>query len=193
MLNRALRTLEADTIIKMGFFIRDLHKQIEQLYREQIGNYPEKSFTVYRGQGLSIDDFQKLQKSKGGLMSFNSFLSTSRSRSISLRFTENALTKSKTVGILFKMSIDTSISSTPFAAVKEFSYFEKEGETLFSMHTVFRVGEISKIDNNGLVYQVDLQLTADDDKQLRTLTERIRKDAGGSTRLEIDWVIYSCT
>ena len=31
MLNRALRTLEGDTMIHMGFFIRDLHKQIQQL------------------------------------------------------------------------------------------------------------------------------------------------------------------
>jgi hypothetical protein len=32
MLNRALRNLEADTIIKMGYFIDDLHRQIKQLH-----------------------------------------------------------------------------------------------------------------------------------------------------------------
>jgi hypothetical protein len=31
MLDRALRLLEVDTIINMGFFIRDLHYQIQQL------------------------------------------------------------------------------------------------------------------------------------------------------------------
>ena len=39
MLNDALRMLQADTIINMGFFIRDLHQQIEQLYKQQVCNY----------------------------------------------------------------------------------------------------------------------------------------------------------
>jgi hypothetical protein len=49
MLNRALRTLESDTIINMGFFIRGLHEQIKQLHQKQITTYHGKSFIVYRG------------------------------------------------------------------------------------------------------------------------------------------------
>ena len=78
MLNDALRMLEADTIITMGFFIRDLHQQIEELYQKQVSNYRGKPFIVYRGQGLSTTDFEKLRKTKDGLMSFNNFLSTSK-------------------------------------------------------------------------------------------------------------------
>ena len=77
MLNRALRALEEDTIINMGFFIHDLHQRIQELHRQQVGGYHEKTFTVYRGQGLSTTDFDKLQQPKGRLMSFNNFLSTS--------------------------------------------------------------------------------------------------------------------
>ena len=47
-----------------------------------------QSFTVYRGQGLSKTDFDQLIKTKGGLMSFNNFLSTSINRKISLEFAE---------------------------------------------------------------------------------------------------------
>ncbi|CAF1199439.1 unnamed protein product [Didymodactylos carnosus] len=54
MLNRALRTQEVDTIIKMGFFVRDLHRHIEQLHSEQFGDHLGRSFTVYRGQGRRI-------------------------------------------------------------------------------------------------------------------------------------------
>ena len=180
MLNRALRTLEGDTIIKMGFFMRDLHLQIEDLYRQQTSDCPEKCFVIYRGQGLSNIDFEKMKKTKGGLMSFNSFLSTSRDRSVSLRFAKNTLIKTNTIGILFKMSIDTSISSTPFAAIQNVSYFHHEEEILFSMHTVFRIGEMKKLDNSGLLYQVDLLLTADDDQQLRHVTERIREEIAGT-------------
>ncbi|CAF1206576.1 unnamed protein product [Rotaria sordida] len=35
MLNRGLRLLDVDIILKMGFFIRDLHRHIDELHREQ--------------------------------------------------------------------------------------------------------------------------------------------------------------
>jgi tetratricopeptide (TPR) repeat protein len=181
MLNRALRTLEGDTIINMGFFIRDLHKQIEHLHEKQVSSYHGKPFKVYRGQGLLKTDFEKLVKSKNGLMSFNNFLSTSREREVSLIFAKDALTKTNMVGILFRMSIDPSVSSAPFASIREISYLQTEEEILFSMHTVFRIGDITKIDNNSALYQVNLRLTTDDDQQLRALTKRIREEVEGET------------
>jgi tetratricopeptide (TPR) repeat protein len=184
MLNRALRLLEADTIISMGFFIRDLHQQIQQLHQQQVSSYRGEPFTVYRGQGLFKLDFEKLLKTKGGLMSFNNFLSTSTKQEVSLEFAERASTKTDMVGILFKMSINPSVLSSPFATIKEVSYFKTEEEILFSMHTIFRIGEIKQIDNNTRLYQVHLQLTADDDEQLRILTKRIGEEAKGDTGWE---------
>jgi tetratricopeptide (TPR) repeat protein len=181
MLNRALRLLEADTIISMGFFIRDLHQQIQQLHQQQVSSYRGKPFTVYRGQVLLKSDFEKLLKTKGGLMSFNNFLSTSTKQEVSLNFAKGALGNSGMVGILFVMSINPSVLSSPFAAIKEVSYFKTEEEILFSMHTIFRIGEIKQIDNNTRLYQVHLQLTADDDEQLRILTKRIGEEAKGDT------------
>ncbi|CAF2133275.1 unnamed protein product [Rotaria magnacalcarata] len=75
MLNRGLRSLDMEAMTKLGFFIRHLHIQLEELYQEQSPNF-QKTFTVYRGQGLSQQDFQNLSDSKGGLLSFNNFLST---------------------------------------------------------------------------------------------------------------------
>ncbi|CAM4936016.1 unnamed protein product [Rotaria socialis] len=77
MLNRGLRSVNMETMSKLGFFIRSLHLQLGQLHQEQSANF-KKPFTVYRGQGLSKEDFQKLLDSKGGLLSFNNFLSTSK-------------------------------------------------------------------------------------------------------------------
>jgi tetratricopeptide (TPR) repeat protein len=181
MLNRALRNLEGDTIINMGFFIHDLHRQIEGLHKNQVSSYHGKPFFVYRGQGLSTTDFDKLQKTKGGLMSFNNFLSTSTVRKVSLGFAKGALGKTDTVGILFTMTINPLVSSAPFAAIRDVSYFNTEEEILFSMHTVFRIGEITRMDKNNPLYQVELKLTADDDEQLRTLTERMRVETPGET------------
>ncbi|CAF4122903.1 unnamed protein product [Rotaria sp. Silwood2] len=181
MLNGALRILQADTIINMGFFICDLHHQIEELHRKQISSYGGKSFVIYRGQGLSTTDFEKLQKTQGGLISFNNFLSTSRDKEVSLGFAQVALTKPNTVGILFEMTIDPSVSSAPFGSTEGMGYFQAEEEILFSMHTVFCIGEIKQIDNSSTLYQVDLKLTSDDDEQLRTLTNRIREETPGET------------
>ena len=184
LLNRALGTLDADTIISMGVFIRDLHNQLEQLHQQQVDNYHGESFTLYRGQGLTTNDFEKLLKTKGGLMSFNNFLSTSKNREVSLPFAKSSSEKKDKIGVLFEMTIDPSVLSTPFAAIDAVSYFKAEQEVLFSMHSVFRIGEIQKMDNNSQLYHVQLKLTADDDPQLRILTEHIRQETSGNTGWE---------
>ena len=141
MLNRALRVMDADIIIKMGFFIGDLHRHIEQLHAAQF-NGTSPSFTVYRGQGMSKADFEQMKKMKGGLLSFNNFLSTSKSPDVSLPFAHSTLSNPGLVGVLFVMVVDPSISTTPFASVADVSFFQAEDEILFSMHTVFRIGNI---------------------------------------------------
>ncbi|CAF0951520.1 unnamed protein product [Adineta steineri] len=173
--------MDGDIIINMGFFIHDLHQQIEQLHQHQLSSYHDKPFIVYRGQGLSNANFEKLQETKGGLMSFNNFLSTSKDKEVSIGYADIASTVPDKVGILFTMSINPCIKSTPFARITELSYYEaQEEEVLFSMHTVFRVNEIKQMDSNNQLYQVELQLTSDDDQQLRLLTDRIRKEVGGT-------------
>ncbi|CAF1004884.1 unnamed protein product [Adineta steineri] len=181
MLNDGLRFMEGDTIINMGFFIHDLHHQIQQLYQQQVNSYHGKPFIVYRGQGLSKPNFEKLQKTEGGLISFNSFLSTSADKEVSLQFAECASTDPNMVAILFIISIDPCLKSTPFAFINDLSHCKEENEILFSMHTVFRVGAIEHMSNENQLYQVELQLTSDDDQQLRLLTDRIREEVGDST------------
>ncbi|CAF3096501.1 unnamed protein product [Rotaria socialis] len=177
MLNRSLRTMEIDLIIRMGFFIRDLHGAIFKLHRKQ---YVEQanmtSFTTFRGQGLSKTDFDKMFKTQGGLLSFNNFLSTSKNREISLEFAQSAIETPDVIGILFSMKIDPSIPSTPFANISTVSYYKKEAEILFSMHSIFRIGAIDKINGNSRLWQVDLTLTSDNDPDLQSLTEHIRKE-----------------
>ncbi|CAF4144036.1 unnamed protein product [Adineta steineri] len=181
MLNYALRSMEGDTIINMGFFIHDLHHEIQQLHEQQVNSYNGKPFLVYRGQGLSETDFEKLKKTQGGLISFNNFLSTSTNQDIALILADSASENADMAGILFIMSIDPCIKSAPFASIKEKSCFGEENEILFSMHTVFRVNTVKQMDNKNQLYQVELQLTSDDDGQLRLLTDRIREEVTRGT------------
>ncbi|CAF1240770.1 unnamed protein product [Rotaria sp. Silwood1] len=177
MLNRALRMMEVELIIDMGFFVRDLHKQITQLHSQQYaGHTHSDTFTVYRGLGLSHTDFEQLIRIKGGLLSFNNFLSTSMNRQISLTFALSNSEANDLVGILFVIQIDPSISSTPFANIRDVSYYEGEEEILFSMHSIFRIGQTKQIDGNDRLWQVDLTLTSDNDPQLHALTEYIREE-----------------
>ncbi|CAF1385802.1 unnamed protein product [Adineta steineri] len=182
MLNRALRVFEMDTILKMGFFLADVHRQIVKLHRKQLSNF-QSSFTVYRGQGLSKEEFNKLIQTKEGFISFNNFLSTSKDRCVSLQFARSALQKPDFVGLLFIINIDPKKSSTPFALLGNVSYYQDvEQEVLFSMHTVFRIGEIQQLEHsNQHLWQVNLILTNDHDPKLLALTKSMREATTGAT------------
>ncbi|CAF3549388.1 unnamed protein product [Adineta steineri] len=177
MLNQALRQMDVDIIVRMGFFINDLHRDIQRLHSEQFyGQQSGETSTVYRGQCLSKEDFAEMIKTKGGLLSFNNFLSTSTNRDVSLCFAPQAATNPDLVGILFVMLINSTYSTTPFTSVSDVSYFHTEDEVLFSMHTVFRIEDIKPMDENNHLYQVNLTLTSDNDEDLRTLSDQIRQE-----------------
>ena len=184
MVNRALRCLEMETMVKLGFFIRKLHQQLEQLYREQVNSFKEK-FVVYRGQGFNEKDFHYLNSNKGGLLSFNSFLSTSKLKQVSMNSIKRKLAKHpEKVGVLFIMTIDpekVSISSsTPFALIDHVSAIPTEQEILFSMHTIFRIETIQLMKDKKRIYEVQLTLIDDNDPQLTGLTQRMREQLKGS-------------
>ena len=183
MLNRALRLMEVDLIIQMGFFLRDVHNHIVALHREQYaGRHHAHSFTDYRGQGLSETDLDRLKATQDGLVAFNNFLSTNHNREVSLRFARRTTATSDLMGILFLMTVDPSLATTPFANVKDVGYYEgQEEEILFSMHAVFRVGQVTQIEKNERLWQVDLILTGDNDPQLHRLTESMREETSSSS------------
>lgn len=169
MVSKALRSLDMETMIKTGFFIRNLHRQIEQLHKEQTRVHSE-SFIVYRGQGLTQKDFQRLLDIKGGLLSFNNFLSTTPQKDAAMLFAESfACGNEDIVGVIFSIIIDQSVnlaSTTPFAFISDYSCFQEDEEILFSMNTVFRVGDIKLIPNNTSIWEVQLTATCDTDPQL---------------------------
>ena len=169
--NRALRTQDAEAILKMGFFIQDLHSDIEQKYAQTA--HPSK-VTLYRGQALSQADFDRLKKSMGGLLSFNNFLSTSSDESVSEMLAESTLENPSLIGILYELDIDPSQSTTPFISLEGYSYYPDEKEILFSMHSVFRINGMHAIKDR--LWRVQLTLTADDDPDLKRLTDFIRSE-----------------
>ncbi|CAF3910877.1 unnamed protein product [Rotaria sordida] len=186
MLNRGLRLMDIDIILNMGFFIRRLHQDIQNLYHKQQSENMNTAtpFKVYRGQGLALEDFEKMIKSKGQLMSFNNFLSTSLNKYISFqKFARPAaLNNPNKVGILFIMTIDPNVctkSKIPFADVSQVSFFEgQEAEILFTTHTIFRIDKIQQIhdDHTDRLWKVNLTLVGNDNHELNTLTAHVREE-----------------
>jgi len=182
MLNQALLWMEIDTIFKMSFFVRDLHQQIERLHSKQFSTHRNvQSFSVYRGQRFSINYFQQMQIEKGGFLSFNNFLSTSKNRDVSLRFAQPTSDDRNAIGVLFVMIIDPSISSTPFASISDISRYRTENEILFSTHTVFRIGNINPTKEDARLLEIELTQISNNDHKLCALTKRIREETEGYT------------
>ncbi|UJR34659.1 hypothetical protein I4U23_027436 [Adineta vaga] len=179
MLNYALRTMNAEMITCISFFIVDLHQQIVQLHQEQYKSKSSSSaiFTVYHAQGLTKVDFEQLKKSRGGLISFNNFLLTSKNSKHSLSFAQDNGTKGDLVGVMFIMKIDPSQSSSiPFASIRDVSHSHTEDGILFSMPTLFRINDIKRLTANNRIQEVNLTLINDKDKDLAVLTNYIRQD-----------------
>ena len=173
-LNQALRKQDIEIIIKMGFFLQDLHRQIEHIHLE---THQTTKITVYRGQGMINMEFEKIKNSKGGLLSFNNFLSTSIDEQVSLLFASSARDDPDLTGILFKMEIDPTVSLVPFAALDDISFYSDfEREILFSMHTIFRISDMIQIEDR--LWQINLTLTSDSDQQLMHLATYIRNEIG---------------
>ena len=182
LLNWALRDQEFDVIVRMAFFICDLHKNIVKLHSEQIKSFAPQ-FIVHRGVNMPTEQFEKLKNTQGGLISFNNFLSTSTKKHVAMRFTGKNATNSELCGVLFIITIESNNSSTPFAGLDKVScYGDEEKEILFSMQTIFRINDV-KYDENDGVWHVHLKMTSDTDKQLNTLTERMRLEIQGPTAL----------
>lgn len=74
------------------------------------------------------------------------------------------------------MRNNPNVASTPFADIKNSSYFKNEAEILFSMHTVFRIATIKPRGDGKRYFEVNLTMTTDDDIQLSTLMKRLDAD-----------------
>lgn len=183
MLNYALRSLDMETITKMGFFIRNLQQQLKNLHGEQSISF-RGQFIVYRGQKTSWEDFQNLFNTKNGFISFNNFLLTTTDRKDAMVSAQRALKCKENVGVIFIMNIDpkkVSSSTTPFALIDRCSFSRRDNEILFSMHTIFRIDNIKQTGNNSRIWEVHMTFVDENDPELNTLIRHMREELNEST------------
>ncbi|CAF2883632.1 unnamed protein product [Rotaria sp. Silwood2] len=181
MLNRGLRTFNINIISVMGFFMKDIHQQIKEIHSKRSNRMGP--FIVYRGQGMLNDEFIGIRNNIGGLLSFNSFLSTSDDLKVAMEFAQRSVGRPGKTSVLFEIEVDPTLTSTPFASLNNVtSSKEKEKETLFSMHTVFQIVQV-KEDNNQ-IWKIILKLVSNNNLQITQLTEQIRREIGEGSAID---------
>ena len=171
MLNKALRIQDISTLYALRTFIRDLHYQLLEL--QNTSNEIEP-FVLYRGQLMPTSNFDKLRANEGGLLSINSFFSTSKNENVALSYAGSTNINTDETATLFRVTV-SSIQHTnvPVARVDALSQFEEENEYLFSMGSVFRIHKIETLSNG--IECVHLELTSDHDPQLSLMTSHLRQ------------------
>jgi hypothetical protein len=181
MLNKAFRIRDMEMISKMGFFIRDIHREIQQLHSKLT---KKDRLTVYRGQGILEEDFRKILDNPNGFLSFNNFLITTIDKQVSSTYALSARDNHGLIGVLFQMEIDPSKSS--FIPLDKISYYsESEKEILFSIDTIFRITGIQSTDNG--LWEIKLVSINNKNELREQFKELMREEIGfgnGSEQLE---------
>ena len=103
-------------------------------------------------------------------------MSTSSEKEVANSYAESNQDDPNLRGDLFQITVDPSTPSISFSDINDISHYTSEAEILFSMHSIFRVGQVTQIDGNNRLCEVGLTLTSDNDPQLQALTERIREE-----------------
>ena len=145
ILNKAFRIENNMMVHQLDFFIRDLTQQLADLQNKQ---YPNKNevITVYRGQFLTLSEFQNIRDNEGGMISINSYFSTSESSEVALMFAGSGENWPFLQSVLFTIELHAGIDSKPFAKINRHSAMTDEKEVLISYGTIFEIQSVEKYD-----------------------------------------------
>ncbi|CAF1436059.1 unnamed protein product [Rotaria sp. Silwood1] len=196
LLNKALRTQDIDIIFKFRFFINDLHNQIEELhhrYLDTLDSTMNHQLTVYRGQLLSLTELNVLKRSVNGLISMNSFLSTTLNQELAKVFADTGDTSNKPSSlqsVLFIIDINSmSKETTPFAILKQFWCCQgDEDEVLFSIGAIFKIQSVKQHEN---MWHVRLQLSKEQNDLSQSLSKHMLQQIGSEPDpVCFGWFLY---
>ncbi len=146
--------------------------QLEQLHSLYKSSLESRTFTVYRGFGMSMKAFNEtIRQEVHNLLAFDTFLSTSLNKEIALEFARNK-SNNDDESILLQIEIDTDKLQRPFADISCLSTFKYEDEILFSIGTVFRIDHVAEVKTNDGIWLVRLSSIDENDKQLKHETKQ---------------------
>jgi len=178
MLNKALRIQNIDLLFLLRFVIGDIYQQLKQ-YQHQ------SSIRVYRGQVMSIDEFNTLRRSINNFISINSFFSTSINRHKAVGFLNSSTITSDLCRVLFVIDADPQlVKSKPFVNISSLSDFSDECEVLFMIGSIFRLIKIEQMKKEEIV-MIHMELCDDDEHDLKELFDHMKKKYGGNKEVNL--------
>jgi tetratricopeptide (TPR) repeat protein len=160
ILNRALRQHSIQLMFLFGFFLQDIHRQLQYEYKKMKLEWTESKLTLYRGQLISSTELQEqknplappLFSYMGTKIINNSLFSTTSNRSLALFYINRDLDSRdiySNQSVLFEIEVnmreedEDSCCRRPFANISHLSQFESEEEILFMIGTRFRYDQKS--------------------------------------------------
>ena len=174
-LNRSLCHGDINEIFSLRVAIRSLHEQLRESSSVQSYN---GSLVVYRGQCLHIDHINSLSQAIGKLICMNSFVSTNRSSELVMMFAGDPSDDPSRTPTFFTISIDSSKTNIIGADIEELSVHQEEAEYLFSLRSMFRVREVTLIDE---IWHIDLLAVDEDDYEFQTIVNPWKASIGGQS------------
>jgi hypothetical protein len=174
LLNKSLQIENIELIVKLRYFIHDLHNQLAELQLNFLRSLPpgQPNLILYRGLTMTTSELDKFRQNETNFVSTNSFLSTTRDFNAALFFSGEGRIDEPQVSVIYEIFVDTSIThSVPFAAIEYQSIYEDEDEVLFSMAAVFRIGRTEEISER--LWKIELTLTPPSEEQWNILTAHL--------------------
>ena len=141
-INRALRLQKISSIYRLRLGIIDMNQQMQMM--------PSKStrtVTLYRGQSMKKNELEKLSRNINGLLTFSSFLSTSKTKEVAMIFAgiENQRKNADDqMSVIFEM---TTVNNQ-FSDITHISRYPDEQECLFLIGTIFKIISVDKLQSD---------------------------------------------
>jgi hypothetical protein len=176
LLNEALRSESIDLIVKLRYFIHDLHNQLAELHSDLLRSLlpSQRILKLYRGLRMTMAELEKFRQNETNFVSTNSFLSTTRDHQAALFFAGEGKVEDPEISVIYEIFVDTTIAhSVPFAEIEYKSIYMDEDEVLFSMAAVFRIGKTEKKADR--LWQIELTLTPPTEEHWNILTAHLKK------------------
>ena len=179
VLNKALRVQNLDLLFLLRFFITDLQQQL-------LKNQPTQTLHLYRAQLVTKDELQTLRKAVGGFLMFNSFLSTTIDRDISLAFLDTMDTSDEygMQRVLFEIDADPNLDGIqPFANIIWLSFCFGQQEVLMMIGSIFRIVQIEQESNQ--LCTIRLVLCSENDEDLKNAFEHLKKQYNAKDKMDL--------
>ncbi|CAF3380445.1 unnamed protein product [Rotaria sp. Silwood2] len=168
LLNKALRIQSFHTILAFRAFIRDISKQLQfehEQQKELRENMGENVIIAYRGQAVSIEEFNEFKNSINEYFTINSFLSATLNRDIAKMYVVSAPKSDSLMSILIEIEAHMNQNTKAFASIAHLSQFPNELEILFMIGSTFRIRSLDQNVEN--FYILNILLCSENDIELK--------------------------